>query len=87
MCKRNKVYFQYYLIGIERKKIMHNINRKLSAIYAWAYEWEFTNSITELESVKKYNANLEKIASKYIDIIGNPITSLHEVINKLGKHI
>lgn len=85
MCHRNKAYFQYYLIGTERKKIMYNINRKLSAIYA--YEWEFTNSVTELESVKKYNANIEKIASKYINVIGNPNTSLHEVINKMGNYI
>ena len=85
ICKNGKVYFQYYLIGHEKKKIMYSIYRKLNILYHDTLK--FTPDIMQSDTVKNWHLNIEKVRRKYIDIISNPGDCLHEYIYRVSKYI
>lgn len=86
--KKNKIYYQYYLIGCRKKNLIHNtiIGRKLMFLYNKnnIINPKLLSSISECVEIDELKQKLNNIKSIYLsDNIETPQMELHKNINNL----
>jgi hypothetical protein len=88
ICKNKKIYFQYYFIGYNKKKLLYKdvICGKLIHIYNNG-QIKFTDDILHMDSIEQWRNKLVCVKNKYIDKIINPQETLYDIINNITEYI
>jgi hypothetical protein len=87
VCKNGEVYFRYYLVGIDRKKLLYKnmIYRKLVlTLKNTDVECpKLVDTITGSDEVKSWVCKVNDLRAHYLNSESEPIAELHGIIDKL----
>ena len=86
VCKNNKSYFKYYLVGEFRKKLLFDdiLVKKLYYILSTDVQLKLSNEITESEEMRLWKDNIMLLKQQYTEE-SNPNDKIHHIINELRE--
>lgn len=85
ICKHGKVYFRYYLVLYQKKKLIYDdiVYKKLIYAYNNIKHIYINDSIMQLDKIKQWQELLQNVKNNYIETIVNPIDILYNIIEKM----